>query len=107
MYRKCILENITGREIAYLQGENARLSDNTYDPRCIMLDEANNCIYAYGQPVARVDGDTIFSYNLGRNVATIEDNVIRVIENQTERYEIWGDESTNLEKAALFICARR
>jgi len=108
MYRKCILENITKREIAYLLGDNVYLSDNSFDPRNIVLNEADNCVYAYGQPVARVDGDTIFSYTLGYNVATIDGNTIRVIANQTETYEILeGDECTNLEKAALYIGARR
>ncbi len=107
MYRKCIRENITGREICYIQGENVFLADNTYDPRCIMINEASNCIYVYGQPAARVDGNVIFSYNGSRNVAYIEGNTIKVIENQFESYEIDGDDCTDLEKAALFIGARR
>ena len=76
MYRKCILENITKREIAYLLGENVYLSDNSFDPRNIVLNEADNCVYAYGQPVARVDGDTIFSLATGRVSAEV--NLIKL-----------------------------
>ena len=87
-----------------MQGENAFRVDG-YDPRCICIDENSDTVFAYGQPVARVNGDMIFSIERGRNIAAIEGDQIRMIDNRIELYES-VDDCTDVEKAALLICAR-
>ncbi len=104
MYRKCIREDVTKRELAYMQGENAFRTDG-YDPRNICIDESSDTVLSYGQPAARVNGDMIFSVSRGCNIAAIEGDWVRMLENRIERYETEGG-CSDLEKAALFICAR-
>ncbi len=102
--RKYIREYITGRTIAFLDGKYVQKVIGFGDNRIIEVDESAGFVYIDRRPVVRIEYGRIYSVERFRDVALIEDNIVRDIDNQFERYEV-DEGCTELEKAALFICA--
>ena len=100
---KYIRESLTFRPIAFIEGDYVNKVIGQ-DFRNISIDRSAGFVYSSAKPVAQVEGDRIISLDRQRAVALIEGNVVRDIDNQFERYEV-DDDCTDLEKAALFICA--